>query len=118
MEYEKNDELYAIISVSGGTVHLLYTVNPDASCCQGTRDGLQLECYSRSGWNEPKDNPRLATNFWDVWSEWNGRVSGGITLYDDFDSRKWKLLREGIASVSPYEIASLEDGRYVVYDEV
>ena len=114
----RKDEFYAIIRIDRGIVHLECTVNPDASCCQGTRDGLQLEYYDWAGWNEPKGNPRLASAFWDVWTEWNGKFCGGITLDDDYNQRLWKMERKGLKVVSPDKIKDLEDGRYVVYAEM
>ena len=114
----RNDEFYAIISINGGIVHLVCTFNPDASCCQGTRDGLQLEYYDHAGWNEPKENPRLASDFWDVWTEWNGKFCGGITLLDDYNQRRWKKERKGMKVVSPDRIKDLPDGKYVVYAEI
>lgn len=114
----KNPELYAIISVFGGVVHLDHSVNPDAASCQGTKDGLQLESYLSLGWKEPVTNPRLENDFWGVWSDWNGKVTGGILLNDYFSVGAWKAMRCGLKVVSPKDIKNLSDGRYVVYAEV
>ena len=111
-------ELYAIISMENGMVHLMHSVNPDASCCQDGGDRLQLESYSSVGWNEPKLNPRLAYDFWGLWGDWNGRVAGGIHLNDDFSFAEWDRLLQQEEEVPPGEIKNLPDGRYVVYAEI
>lgn len=109
------DEL-AIITIREGMVHLWTTWNPDASCCQDdeTGDIVQTEEYDSDGWNEPQSNPRLKTEFWDVWTEWNGKMVGGITLYDDTkkDDAYEEMLNHSF--VSPEDIAHLPDGVYTV----
>jgi len=115
----RDPQLYAIIKVEKGMVHLDYTVNPDAASCQDSDEGLQLESYSYAGWNVPMNDPRLETDFWGVWTECNGKVTGGITLFDDFTISEWKKFRSGLQEVSPDEIKHLKkDGKYVVYAEI
>lgn len=114
----RKPELYAIISVKDRIVHLEHSVNPDASCCQESEDALQLETYSLAGWNVNKADPRLASDFWGVWNEWNGCMPGGIILQDDFTFVEWDVMISGLREVAPSEIKDLEDGEYVVYAEM
>lgn len=117
-EKGRDPALYAIISVKGHMVHLEHSVNPDASCCQESEEALQLETYSRAGWNEDKADPRLVGDFWGVWNEWNGCMPGGIILQDDFTFKMWDEMIAGFREVAPSEIKDLEDGEYVVYADM
>lgn len=107
----------AVITVDGGMVHLDRTWNPDASACQEDETGetIQMEEYSPHGWNVPKDEPRLATDFWGLWSEENGKVLGGITLYDGCTYAGCEAEIASLPMVSPADIAGLADGTYSVY---
>lgn len=108
--------LVGIISVSDGNVHLDTSFNPDASCCQDDETGtiVQREDYHSAGWNEKQTNPRLATDFWGVWTDWNGEMCGGIYLDDDFTYDEAEALIGSLKMVSPSEIATLPDGTYAV----
>lgn len=113
----RKPELYAIISIKNGIVHLVHTVNPDASCCQESEDALQMETYSLAGWNVNKADPRLAGDFWGLWNEWNGIMPGGILL-DNFTFKAWDEVIAGLREVAPSEIKDLDDGEYVVYADI
>ena len=115
---ERKPELYAIISIKNDIVHLEHTVNPDASCCQYGEDALQLESYSARGWHTDKYDPFLRDDFWGFWTEWNGLVSGGITLNDDFTFNEWYKMISELEEVTPSMIRDLPDGRYVVYADI
>lgn len=115
---ERKPELYAVINIKDCVVHLDYTVNPDASCCQGKEDALQLELYSTKGWYESKYLKKLEDDFWGVWEEWNRHVTGGILLQDDFTFAEWDSVISRYREVTPDEIKNLEDGEYVVYAEM
>lgn len=115
---ERNPELYAVITIKDSVVHLDYTVNPDASCCQENEDILQLETYPDTGWCESKFSKRLEDDFWGVWTDWNGHVTGGIVLQDDFTFAEWDRMVSRYREVTPAEIKDLEDGGYVVYAEM
>lgn len=115
---KRKPELYAVINIKDGVVHLDYTVNPDASCCQGKENALQLESYSARGWHESKFNKKLEDDFWGVWTEWNGHVTGGILLQDDFTFAQWGRMLSRYREVTPAEIKDLHDGGYVVYAEI
>lgn len=105
-----------IITIKDGIVHLDTSFNPDASCCQDDETGtiIQREDYDSDGWNEPQDNPNLAKDFWGVWSDWNGRMCGGITLDDEFTYHEADLLVGQYRPVRPSDIADLPDGVYAV----
>ena len=115
---DRKPELYAVINIKDGIIHLDYTVNPNASCCQGKEDALQLESYSMRGWHESKYLKKLEDDFWGVWTEWNGHVTGGILLQDDFTFAEWDSVVSRYREVTPAEIKNLEDGEYVVYAEM
>lgn len=106
----------AVIRIHDGIVHLVATFNPDASCCQEDETGetLQLETYDPENWVEPKDNPRLAAEFWSVWTEWNGRVCGGIELDDEFSYGDAEKMISPMECISTEEIATAADGTYCV----
>lgn len=115
---KRKPELYAVITIKDGIVHLDYTVNPDASCCQENEDILQLETYPDIGWYESKFSKRLEDDFWGVWTDRNGHVTGGIMLQDDFTFAKWDTWISSSKVVTPSEIKDLEDGEYVVYADM
>lgn len=115
---ERKPELYAIISIKNDIVHLEHTVNPDASCCQHGEDALQLESYSAGGWHTDKYDSFLGDDFWGFWTAWNGLVSGGITLNDDFTFNEWYKMISELEEVTPSMIRDLPDGRYVVYADI
>lgn len=103
-----------IITIKDGIVHLDISFNPDASCCQDDETGtiIQREDYDSDGWNEPKNSPRLATDFWGVWTDWNGQMCGGITLDDEFTYDEADELIKRFRTVSTKDIATLPDGTY------
>ena len=115
---DRHPELYAIISIKNDIVHLEHTVNPDASCCQYGEDALQLESYSAGGWHTDKYDSFLRDDFWGFWTAWNGLVSGGITLNDDFTFNEWYKMISELEEVTPSMIRNLPDGRYVVYADI
>lgn len=104
----------AIVTISKGMVHLDFSWNPCAGCCEESDDIVQLEAYSSSGWHEPQDNPRLAEDFWGVWTDWNGKMCGGICLHDDHTYADMRKMQDSHRKVEPKGIKDLEDGVYTV----
>lgn len=111
-------ELYAIITIKNGVVHLEHTVNPDASYCQDHPGSLQLETYSSSGWRVDKTDARLEEDFWGLWSELNGCMAGGIRLRDNYTFKRWDKYISKHKVVSPSDIKGLPDGEYAVYASI
>jgi len=111
-----NIEMCAVVEISGGNVHLKYSFNPDASCCTDDDTGtiVQREEYDADGWNEPQGNPLLATKFWDIWCDWNGRMCGGIGLDDSYTYAEADELEKSLPKLKPSEIATAKDGTYWV----
>lgn len=117
-EKGRKPELYAVITIKDSVVHLDYTVNPNASCCQENEDILQLETYPDTGWHESKFSKKLEDDFWGVWTDWNGHVTGDIMLQDDFTFARWDTWISSSKVVTPSEIKDLDDGEYVVYADI
>lgn len=69
----------ALIDINeDGNVYLRRTLNPDAT------EGLQCESYD-ARWSLDRDEAPTffrEKGFWDVWSNRNGEIVGGIMLYD------------------------------------
>lgn len=110
-------DLCGIITIKDGIVHLDTSFNSNAMCCADDETGeiVQREDYDENGWNEPKTNPRLASDFWGVWGDWNGEMCGGITLDDEYTYEQADEDFSRLPKVRPDEIATLPDGTYSVY---
>lgn len=129
----------AIIRIENGIVHLVHAINSDTQSYEEymNEDGtftdcedniitdenqmIQLETYDYAdAWVEPKDNPRLADDFWGLWCDWNGQVCGGIYLTDNFTYDLWdkEIEKCDRKNVPPEEIASLPDGLYHIEADV